>query len=122
MAQLLGESMFEISSQGPAPIKDYFSLQITQTEVRSLQKRRRFISAQLYYSRKHGVIKRPAARANDFRFPCLFSKQISVSLSAALALFHPSLNTSFIHYFMSAHTLILLFYQEYRGIYRIPQH
>lgn len=33
MAQLLGELVFEISSQGPAPIKDYFSFQITQTEV-----------------------------------------------------------------------------------------
>ncbi|XP_017350678.1 F-box only protein 36b [Ictalurus punctatus] len=33
MAQLLGETVFEISSQGPAPIKDYFYFQITQTEV-----------------------------------------------------------------------------------------
>ncbi|KAB5514969.1 hypothetical protein PHYPO_G00248890 [Pangasianodon hypophthalmus] len=33
MAQLLGETLFEISAQGPAPIKDYFCLQVTQTEV-----------------------------------------------------------------------------------------
>ncbi|GAA6077982.1 F-box only protein 36b [Tachysurus ichikawai] len=33
MARLLGETLFEVSSQGPAPIKDYFCFHINQTEV-----------------------------------------------------------------------------------------
>ncbi|XP_062380855.1 F-box only protein 36b [Sardina pilchardus] len=33
MASLIGGTLFEISGQGPAPMKDYFHLQITKTEV-----------------------------------------------------------------------------------------
>ncbi|XP_046731825.1 F-box only protein 36b isoform X4 [Silurus meridionalis] len=33
MAQLLGETVLEVSAQGPAPIKDYYSFRVTQTEV-----------------------------------------------------------------------------------------
>ncbi|KAL2097948.1 hypothetical protein ACEWY4_007155 [Coilia grayii] len=33
MASLLGKTLFEISGQGPAPMKDYFYLQITKTDV-----------------------------------------------------------------------------------------
>ncbi|XP_036412428.1 F-box only protein 36b isoform X2 [Colossoma macropomum] len=33
MAALLGESLFEVSAQGPAPMKDYFNLQVTKTQV-----------------------------------------------------------------------------------------
>ncbi|KAL7841954.1 hypothetical protein SRHO_G00236430 [Serrasalmus rhombeus] len=33
MSALLGESLLEVSAQGPAPMKDYFSLQVTGTEV-----------------------------------------------------------------------------------------
>ncbi|XP_026995560.1 F-box only protein 36b [Tachysurus fulvidraco] len=33
MARLLGETLFEVSSQGPAPIKDYFCFHINRTEV-----------------------------------------------------------------------------------------
>ncbi|KAF5895244.1 F-box only protein 36-like, partial [Clarias magur] len=33
MARLLGDTVYEVSAQGPAPIKDHFCLQITQTEV-----------------------------------------------------------------------------------------
>ncbi|XP_016429299.1 F-box only protein 36-like [Sinocyclocheilus rhinocerous] len=33
MASLLGETLFEISGQGPAPIKDYFHFAITKSQV-----------------------------------------------------------------------------------------
>ncbi|XP_063074889.1 F-box only protein 36b [Engraulis encrasicolus] len=33
MASLLGKTLFEINGQGPAPMKDYFILQITKSEV-----------------------------------------------------------------------------------------
>lgn len=33
MASLLGETLFELSGQGPAPMKDYFHFAITPTEV-----------------------------------------------------------------------------------------
>lgn len=33
MASLLGETLFELSGQGPAPMKDYFHFAITSTEV-----------------------------------------------------------------------------------------
>ncbi|XP_035384344.1 F-box only protein 36b isoform X2 [Electrophorus electricus] len=33
MAKLLGETLFEISGQGPAPMKDYFYFEIRQNEV-----------------------------------------------------------------------------------------
>ncbi|XP_065131453.1 F-box only protein 36b [Paramisgurnus dabryanus] len=33
MASLMGETFFEISGQGPAPLKDYFHFEISQSEV-----------------------------------------------------------------------------------------